>query len=362
MTSPDGVRSLRGALSSSIDAALRRGWFAVPGVVESFDGRALRARVRPALDRLVDGAAREQPAILDVPVMYPSGGGALVAFPLSAGDDVLLLFSQRGLTDWKARLSSGRARARSLPDRGVFLRMSDAVALPGFASPSELPNPDDASALAADSPGLRLLGGAGPVVVGGLDDVSGHHSGAEPRYPRYDLTALLDRIAGRLPDNTRDWGAYNAFGRVYLEREVRVLGTASLSADEWHEMQLDLGPAIPFRFDDDTGDPVPAAGLVEHSDLSFNFRVGGREGVRMIGARDVLRVQARYSSRSGIGTNFEGSIRLGYSEFHDGYVARHTDDDKLWVRSEPAAELTIEQYFWVLPRNLENDADDWAGG
>lgn len=130
--SADSVQSLHGALSSSIDAALRNAYFALPGIVESFDAGVARARVRPALDRVVSGVGREHPVVLDVPVVYPSGGGYGLTFPLVAGDDVLLLFSQRGLTDWKSRLGSGLPRRRSVPDRGAFLRLNDALALPGF--------------------------------------------------------------------------------------------------------------------------------------------------------------------------------------------------------------------------------------
>ena len=100
-----------------------------PGHIISYDGTTRRARVRPAIDILTtDNRLISPPEIADVPVLFPAGGGYLLAFPLAPGDSVLLLFCQRGISEFK------QAFTRSGPDRAGLFSLSDAVALAGFGS------------------------------------------------------------------------------------------------------------------------------------------------------------------------------------------------------------------------------------
>ena len=100
---------------------------AMPGVVVSYDAATQRAVVRGALALvLTDGSRRARPEIADVPVVFPSGGGYSLIVPLEAGDPVLLVFSQRGLTAWKT------AYRDAVPDVGHYFDAEDAVAIPGF--------------------------------------------------------------------------------------------------------------------------------------------------------------------------------------------------------------------------------------
>ncbi len=100
---------------------------ATPGIVESYQPTVKRAVVRPAL-RLVktDGTQIDRAPIANVPVLQPSAGGFMVNLPITPGDAVMLLFSQRGLAAFK------KTYQNSTPTASSFFSSTDAVALPGF--------------------------------------------------------------------------------------------------------------------------------------------------------------------------------------------------------------------------------------
>ena len=115
-----------------IQQALKNVNTLMPGKIRSYDAATQRAVVVPSLRLLLtDGTARERQEIANVPVVHPSGGGFSIHFPVSSGDDVLLLFCQRGITDWKGKQGRGES-GMSDPDPSVFFSTRDAIALAGF--------------------------------------------------------------------------------------------------------------------------------------------------------------------------------------------------------------------------------------
>ncbi|MCL5500635.1 hypothetical protein M5Y49_18345 [Escherichia coli] len=77
---------------------------AMPGVIESFDPDSVTASVRPAI-KGYDGGTEddgwiELPLLVDVPVIFPRGGGCTLTFPVSAGDECLLIFADRCIDFW----------------------------------------------------------------------------------------------------------------------------------------------------------------------------------------------------------------------------------------------------------------------
>jgi hypothetical protein len=72
------------------------------------------------------------PVICNVPVIFPGVGGMRITFPISKGDTVMLLFSERSLDTWLVR----GGEVDPVDDRRH--QLSDAVAIPGlrdFAHP-----------------------------------------------------------------------------------------------------------------------------------------------------------------------------------------------------------------------------------
>ena len=140
-------------MAQSIRFAIRQSlkdlYTCMPGIVESYDAETQRAVVKGAL-RVVTTKKEEieREAIHNVPVMFPSGGGFAMTFPLEQGDPVLLLYSQRGLTNWKKTLGV------AAPDTIGFFSEKDAFAIPGFGTDE----PEHHIAIEADGIHIKTTG------------------------------------------------------------------------------------------------------------------------------------------------------------------------------------------------------------
>lgn len=76
---------------------------AMPGVIESFDPSSVTASVRPAIKGYEPGTDDgwiELPLLVDVPIIFPRGGGCTLTFPVKAGDECLLIFADRCIDFW----------------------------------------------------------------------------------------------------------------------------------------------------------------------------------------------------------------------------------------------------------------------
>ena len=111
----------------------------LPGLVLSYNSTSKRARVQPGLrTRLapVEDDPRtleDKPPILNVPLRQTATGGHMVHQAIHNGDTVLLMFSERGLDQFKERWSTwqnGAASELTNPAKGAFFEMRDAFALP----------------------------------------------------------------------------------------------------------------------------------------------------------------------------------------------------------------------------------------
>lgn len=80
-------------------------WTTLPAIIDSFDSEAITCQVKPAVrlvQRLIDGTLQwiELPLLLDCPVVFPSGGGVTLTFPLIKGDECIVSFSSRCIDGW----------------------------------------------------------------------------------------------------------------------------------------------------------------------------------------------------------------------------------------------------------------------
>lgn len=80
-------------------------WNAMPGIIQSFDPSKQTVVVQPAIKALWRDPVGEQtwqtmPLCLDVPVVFPGGGGCTMTFPLVEGDECLLVFASRCIDAW----------------------------------------------------------------------------------------------------------------------------------------------------------------------------------------------------------------------------------------------------------------------
>ena len=150
---------------------------ALPAHIVKYSAATKRATVKPAIMlRMTDGSTMSRALIANVPVLHPSGGGYLVHLPLAAGDPVMLIFSERGISKFK------KAFAHSPPDFDGMLSEKDAVAIPGFGAISVTPAGDGLTVQTEDgasfieitpervtvtAPGGLVING-GVTVAGGL--------------------------------------------------------------------------------------------------------------------------------------------------------------------------------------------------
>ena len=115
------------AVGEAIEQRLKGVHTGMPGVVVSYDAARKRAVVQPAIDLLIrDGSSKARARAVNVPVVWPTGGGFTQVFPLPAGEPVWLAFSERGLTRFKQTFR------QAAPDRNRLFDESDAVAMAGF--------------------------------------------------------------------------------------------------------------------------------------------------------------------------------------------------------------------------------------
>ena len=121
MTTPADI------MRQAINYQLRGANTAMPGSIVSYDYTQQKAQVQPDLRRKYkDGSVQSMPELVNVPVIFPQGGGFHMHWPLNPGDTVLLVFSQRSMDEW---LKSG---GEVTPQDPRMLDLSDAIAIPGL--------------------------------------------------------------------------------------------------------------------------------------------------------------------------------------------------------------------------------------
>ncbi|WP_145521808.1 Gp138 family membrane-puncturing spike protein [Yersinia aldovae] len=97
-----GEQQTAQTIADSIATQLR---VAMPGIIQSFDADAVTCTVLPAIKGNDSGVSGDResadlPLLLDVPVIFPRGGGVTMTFPIKAGDECLLVFGDRCIDFW----------------------------------------------------------------------------------------------------------------------------------------------------------------------------------------------------------------------------------------------------------------------
>lgn len=134
MTSPSDI------MKQVVNYSLTNIHTCLPGEIVSYDYTKQKATVQPLLKkRYSDGTIQDLPEITCVPVVFPSGNDFSIHWPLDAGDNVLLLFSERSIDEW---LSKGGEVAPLDPRK---FDLSDAIAIPGLIPFAETETPHDST-------------------------------------------------------------------------------------------------------------------------------------------------------------------------------------------------------------------------
>jgi Phage protein Gp138 N-terminal domain len=125
------------AIMEYIETRLRDLHTCLPGQIVSFNPATQTAVVQPSIKRVFvvnnpgQGATVSQvnlPLCVDVPVQFPGGNGYALTFPVVAGDECWLMFSERAIDFW---FQNG---GQQLPSEYRLHDLSDAVATVGLRS------------------------------------------------------------------------------------------------------------------------------------------------------------------------------------------------------------------------------------
>lgn len=148
----------------------------MPAIVQAFypasTGQAAAVDALPVVQRFVptdsDGslAAEDLPVVPNVPLVYPTGGGCRISWPLVPGDTVLLIPLYLAITQW--RLSGLPSTAPNV-DQGLH-HLGNCVALAGLTAdlgaPPAVPSPGP---LTIDVGTGQVILAAGTVLLGAAD-------------------------------------------------------------------------------------------------------------------------------------------------------------------------------------------------
>lgn len=166
--------NLTDAIQFVFNQLMKNIFVSVPGIIETYDQEKKRCRVRPAINiRFTSGDTDLPSSIVNVPVVWPSGGGFSLLSPLPAGAPVSIHFSQRGITKFKETFEQAD------PGNGVFDK-EDAYVIPGFGALSVSPASLNGISLQAEDGsnyiyvenGAIKINSTGPVDIIGASDVS----------------------------------------------------------------------------------------------------------------------------------------------------------------------------------------------
>ena len=155
MGDKNNIANLSSVINKGISEYLKDVHTSLPGIIEEFDPETQLAKVQPAIKRkfITRDGDREfitpvnLPLLINVPVIFPSGGGFQLTFPVAKGDECLLSFCERSIDNWHNR---GGVRE---PLGKRFFSLSDATALVGLNStPNKISNfnPTDAELRSSD--------------------------------------------------------------------------------------------------------------------------------------------------------------------------------------------------------------------
>lgn len=139
---------------------------ALPGIIHSFDPETVTCTVAPAIKgaRMAsDGSVNSvsYPLLVDVPVVFPRGGGCTLTFPVASGDECLLIFADRAIDFW---WQSGNTQE---PVNSRQHSLSDAFVIPGPQSQVK-----KISGISTTAAQLRSDDGAAFVEVAAAHDIT----------------------------------------------------------------------------------------------------------------------------------------------------------------------------------------------
>lgn len=162
-------------MRTALDGLAARLWTALPCIVQSYDPAGPSISAQPTAQVSVqqsDGSTRltTLPMLVDVPVIFPGGGGVSLTFPVQAGDECLVVFASRPIDTWwqNGGISApGARRSHSLADGIAILGLRSRSNAPPAISTTEvqLRSDDGTTRVALDAAAEKISMHAGALSV-----------------------------------------------------------------------------------------------------------------------------------------------------------------------------------------------------
>lgn len=164
----DSLNSISKTIAKAIFSKLKELHTALPAEIVDYDADSQLASVQPTIKRIFTSTddsgtflkPSDLPVLINVPVMFQRGGGYSLTFPVKKGDECLLIFCERAISDWY--LNGGV----STPTTKRFHSLNDAVAIVGLSSqPNIIPD------CSADDVQLKKDDGTVHITIKENDDI-----------------------------------------------------------------------------------------------------------------------------------------------------------------------------------------------
>lgn len=159
------------AIRTALDGFRANLWTAMPAIVTKVDRAKNTVNAQVAVrdfqyDKLGPLPPIEIPELLDLPLVFPRGGGLVLTFPIAVGDECLVVFANRCIDGWW-QLGGVQNPIEYRPNE-----LSDGFALVGVFSAPNVP-----SGISSNSAQLRTASGTTFVEVTAGGAVNIHSTG-----------------------------------------------------------------------------------------------------------------------------------------------------------------------------------------
>lgn len=217
---------------AALEGAQAAMWTAMPAIITKYDATKGTVECRVAIKvNITDekGAVTptEIPLLVDCPVLFPSGGGFTLTFPIAPGDEALVVFASRCIDAW---WDSGAVSVQSefrMHDLSDGFAMVGPRSRPRVISPApstaavELRNDDQSSFVRIKDDGdVEAVSGTSSVSVSntGFVTVNADHISLNATTITITGSLIVDGnvdTTGTLKNNTKNVGSTHAHSGVF---------------------------------------------------------------------------------------------------------------------------------------------------
>jgi phage baseplate assembly protein gpV len=105
MLQSERVNSFEESLRLALKGQSLMTWNCLPAIIQSFDAEKCTCTAQVAIQAYVRQQNGNQqyvnmPLLVDVPVVFPNAGNFVLTFPVTSGDECLVLFADRCIDNW----------------------------------------------------------------------------------------------------------------------------------------------------------------------------------------------------------------------------------------------------------------------